>query len=50
VVDLACAVNSSRCIAAVRDLQQRLRPYSGVPEVEQFNAHARGVLGSPPER
>lgn len=45
VVDLAGAVNSSRCIAAVRDLQQRLRPYSDVPEVEQFKARARGVLG-----
>ncbi|HET9253687.1 MAG TPA: hypothetical protein VFO16_00615 [Pseudonocardiaceae bacterium] len=32
-------------IEAVRDLQRRLRPYASVPEVQQFNAQARDVLG-----
>jgi hypothetical protein len=45
VVDLARAVNSSRCIEAVRDLQRRLRPHSRVPEVGQFNKRAREFLG-----
>lgn len=45
VVNLAAAVNSSRCIEAVRDLQHRLRPYVSVSEVQQFNAQARDVLG-----
>ena len=45
VVDLAGSVNSSRCIEAVRDLQRRLRPYTSMSEVEQFNTRARDVLG-----
>jgi hypothetical protein len=45
VVDLASAVNSSRCIEAVRDLQRRLRSHARVPEVEQFNERARELLG-----
>lgn len=47
VVDLAGSVNSSRCVEAVRDLQCRLRPYSRIPEVQQFNIHARDQLGLP---
>jgi hypothetical protein len=45
VVDLTGAVNSSRCIEAVRDLQHRLRQHSQVPEVERFNERARELLG-----
>jgi len=45
VVELASAVNSARCIEAVRDLQRRLRLYTRVPEVEQFNERARELLG-----
>ncbi|MEW2386325.1 hypothetical protein AB0873_30225 [Micromonospora sp. NPDC047707] len=45
VVDLAASVNSSRCIATVRDLQGRMKPYSNVREVQQFNARAGELLG-----
>lgn len=45
VVQLAAAVNSSRCIETVRDLQQRLKPYAGLPEVQHFNAQASALLG-----
>ncbi|MET8117793.1 hypothetical protein [Micromonospora sp. NPDC005291] len=45
VVNLAASVNSTRCIATVRDLQHRMKPYSGVPEVQQFNARAQELLG-----
>ncbi|MEU7902994.1 hypothetical protein [Actinoplanes sp. NPDC049118] len=45
VVDLAASVNSSRAIATVRDLQERMAPFADVPEVQRFNVHARDLLG-----
>jgi hypothetical protein len=36
VVELAVQVNSSRCRETVRDLADRLRPYAGVAEVDEF--------------
>jgi hypothetical protein len=45
VVDLTAAVNSSRCLEAVRDLQRRLKPYAAVTAVRQFNARAGELLG-----
>ncbi|MGH4013294.1 MAG: hypothetical protein ACRDSL_05045, partial [Pseudonocardiaceae bacterium] len=45
VVNLAGSVNSSRCIAAVHDLQRRLQPYASMPDVQLFNTRARDLLG-----
>ncbi|MFI7431882.1 hypothetical protein ACIBPB_33455 [Micromonospora sp. NPDC049836] len=45
VVELAASVNSTRCIATVRDLQRRMRPFSAIPEVQQFNTRANELLG-----
>ncbi|GAB3818411.1 hypothetical protein [Micromonospora zhanjiangensis] len=45
VVDLAVSVNSTRCVAAVRDLQHRMGPHGTVPEVQRFNSRAQELLG-----
>ncbi len=45
VVDLATSVNSTRCIATVQNLQQRLKPYGTLPEVQRFNEKAGALLG-----
>jgi hypothetical protein len=45
VVRLSSAVNSSRCIEAVRDLQARFRPSARVESVQRFNAEAEEMLG-----
>ncbi len=41
---LTTQVKSSQCVAAVQDLQQRLRPYKAVPAVRDFNERARILL------
>lgn len=45
VVDLTATVDSTRCMQVVRDLSERLRPYSGLHEVAVFQEHAHGQLG-----
>jgi hypothetical protein len=45
VVDLASAVDSSRCRETVRDLQRRVKPYAALAEVQRFNARAGRLLG-----
>lgn len=44
-VELSAAVNSSRCVETVRDLQRRLQPFGQVPAVQEFNLKARDLLG-----
>lgn len=45
VVDLATAVNSSRCLETVRGLAGQLRPYADLPEVAAFTGYAHDRLG-----
>ncbi|WP_433758139.1 hypothetical protein [Nocardia sp. CA-135398] len=45
VVQLTASVNSSRSLEAVSDLQRSLKPYSSVPEVQDFNRDASNLLG-----
>ncbi|MFS8535968.1 MAG: helix-turn-helix domain-containing protein [Limnochordales bacterium] len=45
VVDLAAAVNSSRCLETVRTLVGQFAPYGDVAEVVEFREHARERLG-----
>jgi hypothetical protein len=45
VVQLASSVNSSRCLEAVTDLQNRLRPYGQLAEVKEFQHQASALLG-----
>ncbi|MGQ0773504.1 MAG: hypothetical protein ACT4NY_03650 [Pseudonocardiales bacterium] len=43
-VDLSATVQSSRCIAAVRDLQSRISPYRTIASARDFNDRAHEVL------
>jgi transcriptional regulator with XRE-family HTH domain len=45
VVDLTAQITSSRCVATVRDLATRLKPYHHLDEVQAFHAHATDRLG-----
>ncbi len=45
VVSLAAQVNSSRCVETVADLKKRLKPFSAVPGVTEFNHRASELLG-----
>jgi tetratricopeptide (TPR) repeat protein len=45
VIDLTTAVNSTRCLETVRDLQQRFQPFETVMAVQRFNARASALLG-----
>lgn len=45
VIQLTSTVNSSRCLEAVTDLQRKLKPYSTVPQVQEFNQDASRMLG-----
>ena len=44
VVDLSTTVESSRCIAAVRDLRSRISPYRTVTSACEFDDRAREAL------
>ena len=44
VVDLAAAVQSSRALETVHDLQLRLKPHASQPAVKSFNTRARQLL------
>jgi len=43
-IDLSITVESSRCIAAVRDLRSRIGPYRAVTAAREFDDRAREVL------
>jgi hypothetical protein len=43
-VDLSTTVQSSRCIADVRDLQARISPYRSIAAAREFDVRAREVL------
>ena len=43
-VDLSTTVQSSRCIAAVRDLQSRISPYRTIASARDFDDRAHEVL------
>lgn len=43
-VDLSAAVQSSRCIAAVRDLRSRISPYRTIASARDFDVRAHEVL------
>lgn len=43
-VDLSTTVQSSRCIADVRDLQARISPYRSIAAAREFDIRARDVL------
>ncbi|GGK00931.1 hypothetical protein GCM10010123_33620 [Pilimelia anulata] len=45
VLELAAAVDSSRCRAAVRDLDRRLAPHATLPAVTRFRARAVELFG-----
>lgn len=45
VVDLAAAVDSSRCLETVRSLASQFGPYGHLSEVVEFREHARERLG-----
>lgn len=46
-VDLSATVQSSRCLAALRDLRFHISPYRSVSAVREFDERARDVLTSP---
>ncbi|MCA1703418.1 MAG: transcriptional regulator, partial [Actinobacteria bacterium] len=43
-VDLSAMVQSSRCLAAVRDLQSRITPYRSIASARDFGGRAHEVL------
>jgi hypothetical protein len=43
-LDLSTTVQSSRCLAAVRDLRSRISPYRSVLAAREFDDRAREVL------
>lgn len=43
-VELSSTVQSSRCIAAVRDLRTRISPFRTVIAAQEFDEHARTIL------
>lgn len=43
-VDLSTSVQSSRCLAAVRDLRSRISPYRAVTAAREFDDRARELL------
>ena len=43
-VDLSTTVQSSRCVAAVRDLQSRISPYHTITSAREFDDRAREAL------
>lgn len=44
-IDLSTTVQSSRCLAAVRDLRYRIHPYRTLTAAREFDDHARELLG-----
>lgn len=44
VVDLSTTVQSSRCVAAIRDLQTRISPYRTLSSAREFDDRARETL------
>lgn len=43
-MDLSATVQSSRCIAAIRDLQSRISPYRSIASARDFKQRAHEVL------
>ncbi|HEV7898492.1 MAG TPA: glycoside hydrolase family 88 protein [Planosporangium sp.] len=45
VINLTRSVSSSRCIATVRDLTDRFKPYEHLEQVQRFQSEAERLLG-----